>query len=182
MTTSKIHFCRLMNLFVTSDYAYCVRASRSPVRAGPIKIKSGEWYYYQFSPAGEMIISWGKTPSERSDPYVFSIVGKLFENEREWCYFHADILKIFWVIRVSKMKIHIFLSDFVCILLFSSYCSRHHKWPVLLTTDQFIVLGKMTVILTCCMIGFGPKSIFLKIIKCSSKTTSAFLTLHLRGR
>ena len=26
---------------------------------------------------------------------VFGIIGKLFENEREWCYFHADILITF---------------------------------------------------------------------------------------
>ena len=33
--------------------------------------------------------------------YVFGIVGKLFQNGKEWCLFRADTLDISWVIQVS---------------------------------------------------------------------------------
>ncbi len=36
-----------------------------------------------------------KSPYGGSNPYVFGIIEKLFKNEREWWYFHADILKTF---------------------------------------------------------------------------------------
>ena len=48
----------------------------------------------------------------RSDCYVFGIIGKLFEHAREWCLFQTDILKSFWVIQVSNLEIDLFLSDF----------------------------------------------------------------------
>ena len=57
--------------------------------------------------------------SDRPKCYVFGIVGKLLENAREWHLLDADILNTFLVIQVSNLEIYIFLSDSVCIFLFS---------------------------------------------------------------
>ena len=56
--------------------------------------------------------------SGRSNCYVFSIIRKLLKEAREWPFFHADILNTLRVILFLNLEIQIFLSDFVCILLF----------------------------------------------------------------
>ena len=35
-----------------------------------------------------------KSSSDRSNPYVFGIIGKIFENAGEWCLFHARIYSV----------------------------------------------------------------------------------------
>ena len=55
--------------------------------------------------------------SERSKCYVFGIIGKLFKCAGEWCLFHTDILNTVLVISVTNLKIYIFLSNFLCVLL-----------------------------------------------------------------
>ena len=47
-----------------------------------------------------MVFSLRKTSSKKLVYHIFDIVGKLFENVREWCSFHADILSNFGVIQV----------------------------------------------------------------------------------
>ena len=58
---------------------------------------------------------------ERSECHVFGIIGKLFENVREWNIFHAGILKpVIRVIQILNLKIDIIISvRFVCIFPFS---------------------------------------------------------------
>ncbi len=92
---SKLHFFDIT----------CVCARASPVRPERKEMKSGEWKCYHISPAGEIMISWRKSSSIRSDYHIFGIIGKLFKNEREWCLFHADIVNTPWIIQVLYMKI-----------------------------------------------------------------------------
>ena len=53
---------------------------------------------------------WDRTDFHPIGPAcVFGIVGKLFENAREWHLSNADILKLFLVIQVSNLEIYIFV-------------------------------------------------------------------------
>ncbi len=54
-----------------------------------------------------------KSSSGRPNCHIFGIIGNLFENAREWCHLHADILDTFRVIQVSNLEIdmHVFISN-----------------------------------------------------------------------
>ena len=54
----------------------------------------------------------------RSNCYVFGIIGKLFKNAREWCLFQTDILKSFWVIN-PKFQIWKFIYFCQILVIFS---------------------------------------------------------------
>ena len=47
-----------------------------------------------------------KSSSSRSNPYVFGIIGKLFESVRDQYLSRSDIINFGWVIQVSNLEIY----------------------------------------------------------------------------
>ncbi len=95
----------------------------------------------------------------RPNCYVFGIVGKLFQNVREWCLFHANILNISRVIQVSispspcpttKLNfwiggVHIFLMNHILLFkfkgCFTKFQAIHCKNNLFALNGQVILLN-----------------------------------------
>ena len=67
--------------------------------------------FCQICAAGEIHFLGAKIRQNRSNYNVSGIMAKLFKNARQWCLFHADIVRTLWFIQVWNLKINIFLSD-----------------------------------------------------------------------